>query len=103
MIGKNDRLIKTIFQGIHEFNQDLPDEERLKASLDTILFGESGKLDSLGLVNLLLLIEEMVQEEYSLAITIADERALSQKRSPFKTIRRLSEYVSLLIEEAERG
>ena len=100
---EDGRLITTIFRAIDDFNQDFPEEERLEKSIDTVLFGESGNLDSLGLVNLLVLIEQELEDEYSVSITIADERAMSQKRSPFKTIRRLEDYISQLLQEQERG
>jgi len=36
-----------IFSAIDEVNERLPGGERLEKSIDTTLFGESGKLDSL--------------------------------------------------------
>jgi acyl carrier protein len=100
---KDERLVQTIFRAVDEFNQDRSGEEPLGKSMDTALFGESGRLDSLGLVNLIVLIEQEIEEEYGLSITIADERAMSQKRSPFRTIRSLAEYLSLLLKENEDG
>lgn len=100
---KDERLVQTIFRAVGEFNQDRSGKERLEESLDTALFGQSGKLDSLGLVNLIVLIEQEIEEEYGLSITIADERAMSQKRSPFRTIRSLADYLSLLLKENENG
>ena len=100
---EDEKLSKAIFRAVHDFNQNLSAEERLEESIDTALFGESGKLDSLGLVNLIVLIEQEIEDEYGVSITIADERAISRKKSPFKTIRRLADYISLLLEEQERG
>jgi acyl carrier protein len=69
----------------------------------TRLIGRTAVLDSLGLVNLILDIEQRVNEELGLGITIADERAMSREKSPFKTVESLSEYVFLLLEEVRRG
>jgi len=53
---------------------------------ETELFNGKHGLDSLGLVTLLINIEQKIETEYGASITIADEKAMSQKNSPFKTI-----------------
>lgn len=67
---------------------------------DTVLFGGEGVFDSLALVNLVLAVEEAVEERYEVAVTLADERAMSQSTSPFRSVRSLADYTSRLIEEA---
>ena len=61
------------------------------------MFGENANIDSLGFVNLLVNIEYNIEDEFNLSITIADEHAMSQKNSPFKTLGTLSEYVLGLV------
>ena len=97
----DERVIRTIFRAVDEFNQELEEKERLEKSADTLLFGDAGKLDSLGLVSLIVQIEQEIEDEFGVSITIADERAMSQEKSPFKTVQRLSDYISMLLEEAE--
>ena len=100
---QNEKIIQAIFRAVDDLNQQLPEEKRPEKSADAVLFGKAGKLDSLGLVNLIIAIEEQIQEEFGVAITLADERAVSQKNSPFKTIRALADYIGLLIEENGNG
>lgn len=102
-----DKLDKTavahlILRALQEFNSHLPADQHVPISSDTVLFGHKGNLDSLGLVNLILLVEEQVAEEFSVLITLADERALSLKKSPFHNVTSLSEYVYLLLMEQQR-
>tara|TARA_B100000767_G_C19721867_1_gene517658 strand:- start:876 stop:1160 length:285 start_codon:yes stop_codon:yes gene_type:complete len=52
----------------------------------TKLFNGREGLDSLGLVTLLINIEQKIESEYGTSLTIADEKAMSEKNSPFKTI-----------------
>jgi acyl carrier protein len=66
----------------------------------TRLIGRQGLLDSLALVSLVIAVEEALEDEFGLSVSLADERAMSQIRSPFRSIGTLAEYVSLLIEEA---
>lgn len=96
---QNGSVVQAIYDAIDEVNQQLPGKQRIEKSTDTVLFGRSGKLDSLGLVNLIVSVEERVEEEFGIAITIADERAMSQENSPFKSVGALADYISLLLEE----
>lgn len=68
---------------------------------NTSLFGEDGLLDSMGLVNLTADVEQQVNDDLGLAIVIADDRAMSQKNSPFRTVGALADYVMQLIREGD--
>lgn len=93
------KVVNMIFSAVDEINQQLAKEQKLEKSIGTVLFGESGKLDSLGLVNLIVSTEQKIEEEFGVVITLADERAMSQKNSPFRTIGTLADYISLLLKE----
>ena len=69
---------------------------------ETPLLGKGAVLDSLGLVILLALIEHKLDNAYGFSLTIADERAMLQERSPFRTVTTLTEYVQQLIEEQKQ-
>ena len=60
---------------------------------DTSIFGKGSSLDSLGLVTLLVSIEQKIEDEMSVNITIADEKAMSLKNSPFRTIGTLKQFL----------
>ena len=98
-----NQILRLIFSAVDEINQQLAKDQQLERSIDTVLFGRSGKLDSLGLVNLIVATEQKIEEEFEVVITIADEKAMSQKHSPFKTIGSLADYISLLLKEGENG
>ena len=71
----------------------------LDADEQTPLFGRGTSLDSLAFVSLLADVEQQVNEQLSILITLADDRALSQKKSPFRTIRTLADHICMLIQE----
>jgi acyl carrier protein len=100
MIEKG-RILQTIFDVVEEINMELPKEQLMEKSEDFVLFGQSSKLDSLGLVTFIVAIEQKFQEDLGVVITLADERALSQKRSPFATIGTLADYAFSLLKEYE--
>lgn len=65
----------------------------------TRLIGRGSVLDSLGLVNLIIEVEARLQAEHGVLVTVADDRAMSQLSSPFRTVSSLSEYVAMLVQE----
>ena len=60
-----------------------------------------GRLDSLGLVTLIVDLEERLQDDLGLGVALANERALSQRESPFRTVGTLTEYVLALAGEVK--
>ena len=96
-MGNRKTIENLIITAVKEINEQLPQEQQLGQSTKTVLFGKDGKLDSLGLVTLLVIIEQNIEDELDVSITIADERAMSQKRSPFRTIGTLANYIDSII------
>lgn len=98
-----DTIEQIVLSAVEELNLQQPDDRQLEFSPDTQLFGRGSKLDSLGLVNLIVMVEEKIMDQLDAVITIADERAMSQKHSPFRTIRSLAEYVVELVKEQKNA
>ena len=98
-MGNRKTIENVIINAVQEINEQLPQEQQLAKSTKTVLFGKDGRLDSLGLVNLLVIIEQNIEDEFDVIITIADEKAMSQKRSPFRTIGTLADYIDMFLRE----
>jgi len=92
-------VLDVVYKTIEELNESLPDEKKLVKEENTALFGKSSKLDSLELVNLIVLLEQNVEDEFGKSVTLADEKALSREESPFKSVKMLAEYISQLLNE----
>jgi hypothetical protein len=60
---------------------------------DLRLFGGESLLDSLGLVSLIVLIEEEIEDKYNLSVVLADEKAMSRRTSPFARVSYLVDYI----------
>ncbi len=84
--------------------RDVAEEQmvELPSSLteDTPLFGRGGLLDSLALVSLVVSVEEAIADEFGRTVSLADERAMSQSRSPFRSVGALADYAAGLVREA---
>jgi acyl carrier protein len=59
---------------------------------DTALFGPDGVLDSIGLVSIVVELEQRLSDREGQEISLMNDRALSRTRSPFRTVRSLAEY-----------
>ena len=92
-------LLQAIHGAVDDVNDLLPDEAKLTKSMNERLVGESAKLDSLRLVQLISALEQRVEQNVGAIITLADERAMSQAQSPFRTIGTLMDYTRSLLEE----
>ena len=91
-------ILSCLRETLSEINEENnPPQDSLNTSIH--LIGRQAVLDSMGLVTAIVNIEQKLNEDYGLTITIADERALSQKNSPFRTVKSLCDYISLLIQE----
>ena len=94
---KIDNIKTIVFRTIDDLNQNLIKEDQLDKSLETKLIGGNNKLDSLGLINLIVAVEQNIEDEFDITITLADEKAMSQKHSPFRTVRSLADYIETLV------
>lgn len=66
----------------------------------TPLFGPGGLLDSLGLVVLVIKLEEGLRKHYGKSITLSSDRAMSMRNNPFATIKSLEEFIKLCVESS---
>jgi len=82
-----------VIESVHALAQDFEIEGLGEAGSDSLLYGEGAPLDSMALVNLIADVEDAVAEKYGSTISLADERALSSKRSPFRSVSNLAEAI----------
>lgn len=97
------RSLELIIANIHELLLESDEQVNVgpgELSETTRLIGQQGVLTSLELVTLLFNVEQAVSDQLNASITLADERAMSQEKSPFRTIGSLAGYVNTLVTQA---
>jgi len=92
LIATSD-LVRTMLDVADELNETLPQKIAVDRGADAPLYGRDGVLDSLALVSFVAAAEQAIEERFGVTVSLADERAVSQKSSPFRTIGTLVEYV----------
>lgn len=75
------------------------DGEAVALDENTRLIGRSAVLDSMGLVTLIVEAEQRLEADYDIVVVLADDRAMSQTRSPFLSVGALADYVMQLVAE----
>jgi D-alanine--poly(phosphoribitol) ligase subunit 2 len=103
IMNKREKVLQVVFDSVEEINQQLPHDHQLEKSENALLFGKSGQLDSLGLVTFIVAVEENLQRSLGITITLADERAMSQQHSPFRSIGTLVSYINDLLDESSHA
>jgi acyl carrier protein len=94
-----EKVVQAVMESIDELNWQLPKEEKLEKSIDTLLFGSEGKLDSLGLISLVTTVEQKIEEDFGMTVTLLDDLETLGEENPFETIQTLSDYVSSILEK----
>jgi acyl carrier protein len=98
MAAARERVLQAIARAIGQLNRTRPAGRRLGTAPETELLGEGGSVDSLGFVNLVVAIEEEIEEEFGVAVSIADAQARARTGHPFRTVGTLADYVTALVE-----
>jgi acyl carrier protein len=94
-----EAVLEVLREAVAAFNA-IHGEKQLTFALETPLFGSAAHLDSLDLVLFLVEVEARLAERFGLERPLSDDRAMSQQRSPFRTIATLADYVLSLGTEA---
>ena len=94
-----NEILVVVVEAVSEYNEQLEAAQKLELAPETRLLGKSSKLDSFGLVNLIILVEEKLNDKFGRSITLADERAMSQEHSPFRSVQSLADYAYTLLSE----
>ena len=91
----NEIIKSLVFESIKEINKDLEIEELYDPDLDTPFFD---LVDSLGVLNFILDMEQRLEEEFGRYIQIGNEDIMDATKTPFGTIKKLIEFITEKVE-----
>lgn len=96
-----DKILEVIYQSVDAVNEFLPREQKIEKKISTVLLDKSlgSSLDSMGMVNLIVALEEKIQEHIGKEISIAEELNVSEENNPFQTIDTLLASLTELLEK----
>lgn len=94
-----ERIFEIIASAVRDIGEEMEIESLQQVNEKTKLFGSGGALDSLSLVSLIADVEEKIVDTFERSIVLADERAMSQRTSPFRDVESLCAYVEKLLND----
>lgn len=94
-----NKIKEIIIEVLASLNEDLKKETLNNPTDDTKLYGSNEALDSVALVMLITDLEDRISDEFQSDIVLADEKAMSQRTSPFRNIKSLTIYIQKILEE----
>ncbi|HUA15088.1 MAG TPA: hypothetical protein VMG31_07310 [Verrucomicrobiae bacterium] len=92
-------VLPVIYKALGELNQQRPKNQRLQASPDCVFVGENGRLNSLELANLIVLMEQLVHETFGAEIDLTEHDPFSLDNGHMRTASTLAEHISNLLRE----
>ncbi len=95
-----DQLLKLITNVIEELNERRDEKIPLRNLSDLALYGDTGVFDSMHLVSFLALVEEALEDELDVEVSLTSERAVSRRVSPFSRVSRLTDFIEEEIQRA---
>ena len=90
-----------IYPAMSELKEGNTELDALAFLPDTALLGSGSLLDSLALVTLIVSIEGRLADKTGVSIALANERVLSRRASPFRTVATLAAYIQELLDEQQ--
>ncbi len=94
-----EEILSIVLNKLREIGTEKKEKVLINCNDNTPIYGSKGLIDSITLVMLVSDIEEDVEDRYDKIITLADEKAMSQKNSPFRSPNSLTDYILKLIAE----
>lgn len=93
-------ILDIIYRALRSLNEELGEDKRVALAPDTRLFGPDASLDSLSLVSVIVDVEAGVADAFGKAVSLTDDRAMSQPVSPFSDVSTLAAYIGKVLQDA---
>ena len=88
------QVSQAVFAVLEEFNGTLPPESQIPPKREAPIYGKGSLLDSLGLVNLLILLEAKIGDHFQTNIVLLELQVVTQENNPFATVGSLTDYIA---------
>lgn len=88
-----EKIESLVIESVEILAKDFEIDGLSEVTPESLLYCEGGTLDSMALVNLVADIEDAVADKFKTVISLADDRAISAKHSPFRSVKDLSEAI----------
>ncbi|GAA3753464.1 hypothetical protein [Salinactinospora qingdaonensis] len=95
-----DRILTLIVGVVEDLNKRRSEKIPTGNMLEVGLYGDTGVFDSMQLVGFLTQVEEAIEDEFDVEISLTSEKAVSRRVSPFSRVSKLIEFIEEELELA---
>jgi len=95
---KRAKIIELVYASIETINGQRSQDYWLELTEEVCLRGKKSRLDSLGLVTLIVDVEERLAIQFGVEICLTDEEAMSEEKNHFANVKSLVDYICLVLE-----
>jgi acyl carrier protein len=92
-MSRSEQITRAVLACVEDVNTQMPDGAKLRVDVDCPVLGPGSVLDSLGLLNLLVAVEERLSAELGLNVDLLDEDLLADRNGPLRTVGTLIDHV----------
>ena len=96
-------ILEAILRAIDDLNRQLPAANRIERSAEARLTGVGGHLDSLGLVNLIVAVEQSIESTLGRTVSLTGDETLGASERVFSSVGSLADHVGELLKEKRVG
>jgi acyl carrier protein len=96
-------VLDAVLAAVTDLNRQLPPGRRITLSRDASLTGPGGGLDSLGLINLIVGVEQHLEQDLSVRVALTDHETLSRSEQVLATIGTLTDHIEALLAGKTEG
>ena len=89
-----EKIMEIIYSAMDQVNAMLEDKDQLQKSPDTVIMGNGGKLDSLGLINFVVGLEQQFQQDAGIELSLADQMMNASDSGVFSTVDSLAAFIA---------
>jgi acyl carrier protein len=94
-----EKIRNVIIQAVTELNATLTEPLPIENGDECFIYRYDSHLDSISLVMLISDLESKLEDDFDITLTLANEKSMSAKNSPFSSVGRLTDYIADLIGE----
>jgi len=91
------RIINCVFSAIEQVNATRAPEEAVLPAIDTVLVSDQSGLDSLGLINFVVALEDQLSQAFGRQIPLAESALDPSARRHFATVADLADHLEAIL------
>ena len=93
---EREQALRILYETIDVVNQQLPPARRLRKAPETVIVGVAGVLDSLGIVNFIVTLEEKAGEVLGVPVQLLDDTMIVDEAGPLRSVATLTSHLATI-------